>query len=65
MLAGTGTHAQMIAPPPSTAAVAAIRSEVKADVAQVKANTKTSAITREQIQQLRTALQAKLSAMRK
>ena len=43
---------------------AALRAEFRADVAQIKANAKANAATREQIQQLRMALKAKLSALR-
>jgi hypothetical protein len=55
-----GTH-EMAAQAQSTAA---LRAEFRANVAQVRANAKASAATREQIQQLRMALKAKLSALR-
>jgi hypothetical protein len=47
-----------------TQSTAALRAEIWADIAQVRANAKASSITREQIQQLRLALRAKLSALR-
>ena len=43
---------------------AAPRAEIWANFAQVRANAKISALTRQQIQQLRMALKAKLSALR-
>jgi hypothetical protein len=55
-----GAH-EMAAQAQSTAA---LRAEIRADVAQVRANAKASAATRQQIQQLRMALKAKLSALR-
>ena len=63
--AALNAAAQQIAPPPSNLAAAQIHSEIRADVAQIKANAKASAATRAQIQQLRTALKAKLAALRK
>ncbi|MBV9390715.1 MAG: hypothetical protein JOY96_02360 [Verrucomicrobia bacterium] len=57
--------AQPVTAPPPNLAAAQIHAEIRADVAQIKANAKTSATTRAQIQQLRTALKAKLAALRK
>lgn len=55
-----GAH-EMAAQAQSTAM---LRAEIRANIAQVRANAKASAVTREQIQQLRMALKAKLAALR-
>jgi hypothetical protein len=64
ILASATALAQPVGPPPGLTA-SEIHSEIKADVAQIKANAKASAVTRQQIQQLRTALKAKLAALHK
>lgn len=53
--------------PPKPSAVAAQHAEIRSDVAAtkaIKAITKTSALTRQQIQALRLALKAKMAAVR-
>jgi hypothetical protein len=65
MLAITGAVAQAGLPPPSEfVSPSALHAEIKADVAEIRANAKAGALTRQQIQQLRRALRAKLLALR-
>lgn len=65
VLAAANASAQTVIAPPTNLTASEIHSDIRADVAEVKANAKASAVTREQIQQLRTALKAKLIALRK
>jgi hypothetical protein len=51
-------------PPSDQEAPTALQTEIRADVAEIRANAKVSELTRQQIQQLRSALKAKLSALR-
>jgi hypothetical protein len=67
MLFATAAGAQPIGPPPAVAAAAAVaaeeRADVKAEVSAARAQEKTTAATRQQIQAIRAALRAKLAAL--
>jgi len=61
----TSAVAQPVSPPMDTEqSEAATHAAIPADVAEIRANARASAVTREQIQQLRRALKAKLAALR-
>jgi hypothetical protein len=58
--------AQPVTPPhapPIASETAALKAEIKADVAEARAQEKSVAVTRQQIQAIRAALRAKLAAL--
>jgi hypothetical protein len=61
---GTVANGQPMSLPPKPPMVGAQNAEVRAEIATTKAVTKTTTLTRQQIQALRLALKAKLAALR-
>jgi hypothetical protein len=61
--AQTTPPALPLTPPSTTAQIATLRAEIKADVATARAQEKSVAATRQQIQAIRAALRAKLAAL--
>jgi hypothetical protein len=60
----SGAAAQSVSPPRSSAEdTAALKADIKADVATARAQEKSVAATRQQIQAIRAALRAKLAAL--